>query len=149
LVMKRSALEGAGIKLDVPGAKVLGIKLPDHPKTPKPSKYRNERAEYGGVKYDSKAEARRAETLDALVERGEVLWWIRQPTFRLGCPENVYRPDFLVVHVGGGVHVEDVKGHETAKFKKDRRLWESYGPCELWLIKGSTVEVLHPRKQGR
>jgi hypothetical protein len=74
-----------------------------------------------------------------------VKWWIRQPTFRLGCPENVYRPDFLVVSAKG-VRVEDVKGVETSKFARDRKLWARYGPCPLWIVKGSDVEIIDPRE---
>ncbi len=107
----------------------------------KSRKYRNKPTEYNGLRYDSKAEARRAQELDFLEGAGEIAFWIRQPTFYLGCPENVYRADFLVVHTGnypkhqGVAHVEDVKGRETPKFKRDRKLWAAYGPCELHIKK--------------
>lgn len=106
------------------------------------NKYRAIKTEYDGILYDSKAEAARAAELDMLVRAGQIEWWIRQVTFRLGCPENVYRPDFLVVGYGG-VHVEDVKGVDTAKFRRDAKLWRAYGPCELWVIRNRRVEVIH------
>lgn len=114
-------------------------------------KYRAQATTYNGIRYASKAEAQRAVDLDLLVEAGVVSWWHGQPgTFHLGCPENVYRPDFLVVepahetvrdtHVRAfDIHYEDVKGVETRKFMHDMKLWEAYGPCSLVILK---------RKQG-
>ena len=99
----------------------------------KPSKYRARKTAYNGITYDSAAEARRAQELDALIEAGQVRWYVRQPTFRLGCPENVYRADFIVCYPGGGCQVEDVKGYRTAKFKRDIKLWRRYGPMMLML----------------
>lgn len=113
----------------------------------KPSKYRAVKTEYNGVLYDSKAEAAYAEHLDLLARAGGIAWWIRQPTFRLGCPENVYKPDFLVV-TDAGVYVVDVKGVETSKFKKDRRLWAKYGPCRLVIVKGKKSEYVDPEQKG-
>lgn len=107
------------------------------------SKYRAVRTTFNGISYPSKAEAARAEYLTWAAERGHILWWIGQPKFRLGCAENVYQPDFLVV-MKSGVHVEDVKGMETQKFRRDRRLWKRYGPCPLWVIKGKHVEIVAP-----
>lgn len=111
-------------------------------------KYNAKPTVYNGVRYDSKAEAQRAEALDLLIRAGHVDFWIGQPTFRLGVPENVYRPDFLVIHGvqsdwPGVCHVEDVKGVETPAFKRNKRLWDAYGPCPLHVIRrGSTVEVI-------
>jgi hypothetical protein len=115
--------------------------------TPKPrrSKYRATPTVYGGVRFASKAEAARAAELDLLVRAGVVRWWIGQPTFRLGCPENVYRPDFLVVFATGVIQAEEVKGFETAKFRRDRKLWAAYGPVPLVIIKGKTTECILPK----
>lgn len=107
------------------------------------SKYNAIRTTYNGVSYASKSEAKRAETLDLMVRGGLISWWIGQPKFRLGCPENVYVADFLVV-VKQGAWVEDVKGVRTAKFNRDLRLWRAYGPCELHVISGKNQEVIHP-----
>lgn len=136
-----AALKRAGIVLPE-GTKVLEVNMSWVGKgaDPKPNKYGAKPTEYGGVRYDSKAEAKRAEALDGLRQAGAVAWWIAQPRFRLGCTENVYVADFLVVDpLGDGVHVEDVKGQETSKFKRDKKLWRSYGPCPLWIIKGGKV----------
>lgn len=94
---------------------------------------------YGGVLYASKAEAARAAELDLQMMAGVVSWWIGQPLFRLGVPENTYRPDFLVVPVEGPARVEDVKGHRTRAFGRNLKLWRSYGPCELWIIERGKV----------
>lgn len=98
------------------------------------NKFRAKPTEYNGVRYDSKAEAARAQELDLLEQAGEVDWWTGQVPFRLGTAENVYRVDFMVCE-GGEVHVEDVKGMETAKFKRDRKLWREYGPVPLHVLK--------------
>ena len=110
----------------------------------KPSKYRAVKTEYMGVLYDSRAEAKRAAELDMLVKTDSILWWIRQPPFTLGVPENKYRPDFLVVR-HDGVHVEDVKGVRTAKFNRDVKLWRKYGPCPLHIV-GKTFEIIFPER---
>lgn len=102
------------------------------------SKYKNVYTMYNGIKYASKAEAMRAEVLDLAMlggaVKGAISWWIGQPVFRLGVQENVYRADFLVVEKYS-IHVEDVKGRETPKFKRDKKLWARYGPCDLWILK--------------
>jgi hypothetical protein len=98
---------------------------------------------HNGVRYASKAEAARAAELDQLKRAGEILTWIGQPTVRLGVPENVYRPDFLVIPSPGLPWFEDVKGHETAKFRRDKKLWARYGDLPLNIIKkGRVVEVI-------
>lgn len=107
------------------------------------SKYNNVRTEYNGVMYASKAEALRAYELDLMVKADRIAWWIGQPRFRLGCPENVYVADSLVIGYGE-LWVEDVKGRETAKFRRDKRLWAKYGPCELRIVRGRKVESIMP-----
>ncbi len=110
-------------------------------------KYRNTPTWYNGLRFDSKAEADRAAELDMQKHVGAIIFWIPQVTFRLGCAENKYRVDFLVI-TEDGVRAEDVKGMETAKFKRDKRLWKAYGPCDLWIVKrkssGWKVNVLKP-----
>lgn len=113
------------------------------------SKYRNTRTEYDGQWYDSKAEASRAAVLDLQVRAGVIAYWIRQPKLCLGCPENVYRPDFHVIATNGDTWMEDVKGVETAKFKRDRKLWAAYGPCPLHIVKGKRVEVVQGGRDPR
>ena len=107
------------------------------------NKYNARPTVYNGVRYASKAEAERALSLDIMLQAGEVLDWIGQPTTRLGVPENVYRPDFLVIPLTGRPWYEDVKGRETAKFRRDKKLWAAYGRLELRIITGArVVEVI-------
>lgn len=89
---------------------------------------------YLGVRYSSKSEAAYAAWLDGQKEAGEILQTINQPRFRLGCPENVYVADQIVIAKRYFV-VDDVKGTETPKFKKDRKLWAKYGECPLRVVK--------------
>jgi hypothetical protein len=109
----------------------------------RPSKYRNRRTVYGGIRYDSVAEADRAATLDNQVAARVVLWWTRQVPFWLG-PANIkVIMDFLVVSPLG-VRVEDVKGMETPRFRDIRKLWFAHGPVDLWIVKRSGIEVIGP-----
>ena len=103
------------------------------------SKYRAQKATYRGLPYDSRAEAAYAAWLDREVAdkaAGRVLWWVKSPTFHLGCPENRYRPDFLVVWLDPyEIYLDDVKGKETPKFRHDCKLWRQYGPTTLRVVK--------------
>ncbi len=116
------------------------------------SKYRAIPEVYAGVRYASRAEAYRARELDTLLAAGVISAWFAQVTVRLGVPENVYRPDFLVIpnlerwFLEGGDRdpwFEDVKGKETPKFRRDKILWAAYGPLELRIrTAGEIVEVI-------
>ena len=97
-----------------------------------------------GVRYDSKSEANRAATLELLRKAGEVRWWLRQVTVRLGCPENRYRVDFVVCLKDGRVHAEDVKAIETREFRRQKGLWKAYGPFPLHVVRRKTVEIIEP-----
>ena len=88
-----------------------------------------------GIRFDSVTEAIRYRDLKMWLDCGEVRQIRLQPVYHLGCPENTYRADFEVTYRDGEVWTEDVKGFETAKFKHDRRLWASYGPNELRILK--------------
>jgi hypothetical protein len=115
-------------------------------------KYRNVPTEYGGRKYASKAEAARAAELDLLLRAGQIRAWQPQVLFRLGSDENCYRPDFLVWHLDGSTHAEDVKGKSTPKFEADKRRWLAHGPCPLWVLrssrgKSSVVEQVDPHDE--
>ena len=134
------------------------------------NKYRSKRTECAGVWYASKAEAARAMELDMLKKAGEIIEWIPQPVFRLGVPENKYVADFLVINspqcsycgakhahgcIGPMEHrkeprawVEEIKGVETAVFKKNKRLWQAYGRLPL-VIRRNGVEVERIIPEGK
>jgi len=105
------------------------------------NKYRNIPTVVDGLRFASKAEARRYQEL-CLLQRAvavytanSVRWFIRQPSFDL--PGGVrYIADFLVIWDDGRITVEDVKGVETQVFKIKKKLFEEkYGP--LTIIKGA------------
>ena len=85
--------------------------------------------------YASKAEMQYAQLLDLLMQDGTIVEIREQPRFHLGCPENTYIADFLVVPAKGLPHVIDVKGMETAKFRRDKKLWKVYGEMQLIIVK--------------
>lgn len=89
---------------------------------------------WNGRTYDSRAECVYAMGLWALlgIEYLEVL---EQPRITLGLRECVYVPDFLVIEISGAAYYVDVKGVETPKFKRDRRLYRRYGRLPLVIVK--------------
>lgn len=67
----------------------------------------------------------------------DVIEVLRQPKVVLGVPENTYRPDFLIVPAGSLPYYVDVKSEATTKltaFRKNVRLWKSYGRLNLHII---------------
>jgi predicted nuclease of restriction endonuclease-like RecB superfamily len=90
-----------------------------------------------GRTYGSKAEMQYAQQLWQLRKMGEIVEYIEQPRLWLGVPENVYIPDFFVVSECGVCWYVDVKGMETQKFKRDKKLWRAYGRHSLHLVKKS------------
>lgn len=106
------------------------------------SKYRVSPADqrtWNGRVFASKAEMLYAKLLADWQYLGAVSWWIEQPLFRLGCPENTYRPDFLVCwrEIDGREWCQaiDVKGVSTAAFKRNLKLWKQYAPMTLRIVK--------------
>ena len=99
-----------------------------------------------GRTYDSKAERQYAERLQKMLEAGVIAEWVPQPFVGLlGCPENTFKPDFLVIPApqdGRFPYYVEVKGRETARWKKNKKLWAEYGRLELVVVKkkGDTFE---------
>lgn len=113
-------------------------------------KYGARRTFFDGAWYDSKAEADRASILAMLLDTGELKRVDRQPRVELGIPENVYRPDFVVVDKKDALWYEDVKGYETSAFKRNKRLWRRYGPAPLHVIHArKAVEIIIPGKEAK
>ena len=87
-----------------------------------------------GLKFPSKAEARRYDQLMAMKVLGHISFFLRQVPFDL--PGGItYRADFLIFWSDGTCTVEDVKGYETQEFKIKRKLLESTYPIELEIVK--------------
>lgn len=106
---------------------------------------------YNGELFASKAEMEYYRDVLLIQKCGGIISTIeRQPKFLLGCPENVYRADFLVIsNKWPEPIVIDVKGMTTQSFARHRRLWSVYGVCPLHIVKRSgkkfkTVEIVVP-----
>lgn len=106
--------------------------------------------EYKGVRYGSKAEASRAMVLDGLQAAGLVAWWLRQVPIDVGEPgiDKPYRIDFLVAESRADgtvrVHAEEVKGFDTASFRRHVKQWMRRGPMPLHVIRGKQLEIITP-----
>lgn len=90
----------------------------------KRSKYRNEKVELHGMKFDSKREARRWLYLVGELRAGRVQFLRRQVIYRIrvkGIRVCNFVADFVYVQDGRLV-VEDCKGFRTAVYKLKRRL---------------------------
>lgn len=94
-----------------------------------------EQRKFMGKTYASKAEMLYAVELHMMLDAGLIIEYIEQPRLWLGVPENKYIPDFLVIPRDGIPYYVDVKGMETAVFKKNKRLWRAYGRLQLFLAK--------------
>lgn len=114
-----------------------------------------EQRTYNGELFASKAEMEYyRDVLIPMQSAGMIHLLERQVNFALGCPENVYRVDFMYFvkrpdPIGSEKIVVDVKGMTTQSFARHRKLWSIYGTCPLHIVKRSgkkfkTVEVIVP-----
>lgn len=88
--------------------------------------------------------------LHFLYAAGSIRILIEQPKVQLGCPENVYIPDFFIIDSESFVYKYiDVKGVETPAFKKNRKLWKAYGPCPLEIVTKSGKVWKHEVIEGK
>ena len=100
------------------------------------SKFGNERTIVDGIAFDSQAEAVRYGELQILERAGEICGFGRQPSFIIDDAGSRYRPDFIVCDKERNIWVEDVKGFETAEFKRKAKQWrQAYPWIPLILIK--------------
>ena len=115
---------------------------------------------YKGIVYASKAEAKRAVELDAMVRAGGIESWVGQPKFTLTRARIVYIADFHVVasNTAAGCGwapdwpqynewIEEVKGVPTPVFQIKKRLWKHYGTMPLAIISGRKVEWVLPIRE--
>ena len=106
------------------------------------NKYRNQPTTVDGIRFASKAEARRYGELRLLEKAGEITHLALQPRYHLHVYSGMsvrykigeYRADFLY-HDGIASVVEDVKGTETALFKWKRKHFEAEYGIKLRVIK--------------
>ena len=106
---------GAGTGPDVSEAhKAPKVSEMRETKPKKPPKYRNTRTEVGGLKFDSKHEARVYQELMLRKEAGEIRAVVRQPKFDL--PGGItYYADFAVIYPDNRVEFWDAKSEITKK----------------------------------
>jgi hypothetical protein len=102
----------------------------------RPSKYRNEKCESGGIKFDSKREMMRWHDLVRMQERGEIFDLERQVPFVLAPAvvingrkktELRYVADFVYETKDGARVIEDVKGAVTPVYAIKRHLMAARG----------------------
>jgi hypothetical protein len=93
-------------------------------------KFKARRTNVDGIKFSSKKEAKRYNTLKLLRKSGEILFFLRQVPFHL--PGGVkYICDFLIFWVNGEVTIEDVKGFKTESYKAKKKMVEALYPIEI------------------
>lgn len=95
------------------------------------SKYGAKKTLYDGVKYDSQAEAQRAQEIDMLIKAGKVQSVERQPKFDIYINDTkvcYYKADFRITWADGTETIEDVKGFKTAMYRLKKKMTEAaYG----------------------
>ena len=95
------------------------------------NKYRNIKSEYGGVRYDSKAEATFARELDLRMHaqgKDKVESWERQIPIKLIVNDQLictYKVDFLVRYADGRKEMVEVKGYWTPEAKLKLKLFRA------------------------
>lgn len=93
-------------------------------------KFRAKITERDGFKFQSTKEARRYDELKLLRDHGEVIFFLRQVPFHL--PGNiVYRCDYQVFWTDGAITFEDVKGHRTPQYIRNKKQVEALYPVEI------------------
>jgi len=100
----------------------------------KKSKYKNERIDVDGIKFDSKAEAAYYNYLLILKENKEVSYFLMQVPFLLEGGVK-YRLDFLVVYCNGRIDHVDIKGAVTPMFKLKKKQVEYRYPIKIRCLK--------------
>lgn len=97
-------------------------------------KFKAQRTENDGIKFDSKREARYYDELKLRQRAGEVIFFLRQIPFDL--PGGVkHRVDFQEFHSDGTVHFVEIKGYDTKEGKARRKMVESLYPIEIEIVK--------------
>lgn len=111
----------------------MGVRRPIRLKTR--SKYHAKATTIDGIRFDSKAEARRYQQLCILEKVGEISELERQPVFDLLVSDFVHRPVKVGVYradfrykANGRLVVEDVKGIRTTTYRLKKKMVEAqYG----------------------
>jgi hypothetical protein len=95
-------------------------------------KYRAQRTELDGIKFDSKKEAKYYQGLLLAQRAGNLVFFLRQVPFYL--PGGVrYVVDFVEFWDDGEVSFVDVKGYDTPQSKQKRKQVEALWPIKIKL----------------
>lgn len=110
-------------------------------------KYKNKKCELDGFKFDSLKERDYYSILKLLKQRGQIIDFDLQPkfeyiiTYSTSYNNNImiqkakYIADFRVFHNDGTITVEDVKGFETAIFKRKKKIIKKLYGIDIKIIK--------------
>ena len=93
-------------------------------------KFNAQPVQLDGIKFASKREGKRYQSLKMLQEAGIVLFFLRQTPFHLPGGTK-YVSDFLVFWSDGNVTVEDCKGFKTALYKAKKQMVEHLYPIKI------------------
>lgn len=99
------------------------------------------KVEHAGYSFASKLEASVFSILKLMERAGQITGIEVQPTVYLTDADIGYRPDFRAIDLStankGNEFFIEAKGFPTPEWKIKKRLWEYYGPGELWIYVGS------------
>jgi hypothetical protein len=98
----------------------------------RPNKYNAKPTEVDGYRLDSMAEAKWYKYFLQEEKEGRVVSILRQTTFHL-LPGVSYRMDFVIFWADGTVEAIEVKGFETAGWRKNKKMFEQKFPN--WILK--------------
>jgi len=103
---------------------------------------------FRGRLYASKAERDYAESLYTSFDAGGIAVIIEQPKRIWFDGVMTYTPDFLVVYKIGGADFVDVKGVETAQFRRIVKAWPKAEMLRLVVVKRSGKGWTHRIVEG-
>lgn len=115
-------------------------------------KFRNNKIEHAGFRFDSKLEKAVFEILKLQERANEISELKHHPgTVFLTDARIQYRPDFrFKSHPSGDMVYAEAKGYPDSKWAIKKKLWLFYGPAQL-IIYGGTwhnpqiIEIITPR----
>jgi hypothetical protein len=101
------------------------------------SKYRNIKSSFNDLKFDSIGEMEHYKVLLLMEAANEIVLLGCQEKIYLSDSKILYKPDFTVYDIKKNeTYWIDYKGVSTAAFQLKKRLWKSYGPGRLQLVRG-------------
>ena len=96
----------------------------------KKSKYRANKVEIDGIKFDSQKEGNYYNELKLRLQAKEIKGFCRQAEFILA-PNLRYKADFIVINNDGTCEIIDVKGFKTQVYKDKKKVIEDKFNLEI------------------